>query len=139
MLTLLIVCWLGALVIADSGLDPNAKTYGCQLLPVVRTFTSQKYPEDCSLTVPTYVCAGFCESSVEPVKAKKHKEYKDVYQIQFKEDCSCCIPTANRMQTAVIKEWKLDCAENKVRNESVTIQWPSHCSCTQCRGSSKVG
>lgn len=143
MLRLIVVCWLSVLGIALGIADAktSAKTYGCQLLPVVRTFPSRLYPTECTLTVPTYVCAGFCESAVEPVKAKKSKEYEDVWDIQFKQDCYCCIPTARKMHTAVIDEWKLDCpsVESEERNESVTLQWPSHCSCTQCRGSARVG
>ena len=139
MRTLFIVSWLVSLVIADNNLNLNARTYGCQLLPIVRGFSSRLYPQDCSLTVPTYVCAGFCESSVEPVKARRSREYDDVWQIQFKEDCGCCIPTNNRINTAVVKEWKLECLDGVDRNETVTLQWPSSCSCTQCRNSLRVG
>lgn len=138
MRTLLIVSWLVTLVVANN-IKLDARTYGCQLLPVLKTVNSRLYPEDCTLTIPAYVCAGFCESSVQPVKARKSRKYKDVWQVQFKEDCGCCIPTNNRINTALIKEWKLDCLGGAERNESVTLQWPSRCSCTQCRGSLRVG
>ena len=139
MRVIFIVCWLASLVIADSGSDLDVKTYGCQLLPVVKTLPSQLYADECTLTIPTWICGGFCESSVEPFRARKKKNTKDVYEIQFKEDCSCCSPVANRLHTAKIEAWKLDCIGGKERNETVTLQWPTSCSCTGCRGSSKLG
>ena len=135
---ILIVSWLVTLVIANElGLD--AKDYDCQLLPVVKKFPSRMYPEQCSLTIPTYICAGFCTSSVDPVKAKRRKDQKDIWEIQLKEDCGCCIPTNNRINTAFVRVWKLDCLDGVERNESVTIQWPSRCSCMQCRASLRLG
>ena len=139
MRALLIVSWLVTLVIAKELELLTAKNYDCQLLPIVRKLASRIYPQECSLTVPTYVCAGFCESTAEPVKARKSKIYRDVWQIQFKENCDCCIPTNNRVNTAVVKEWKLDCLDGVERNESVVLQWPSNCSCTQCRASLRLG
>lgn len=141
MLRLVIACWLAALAIGESQLDTTSPTnYGCQLLPVLRKLRSRLYShEGCTLTVPTYVCAGFCETSVDPVRVKKSKEYSDVYQVQFKQDCRCCIPKPRDMNTATVEVWKLKCPKNLQRNESVTLQWPSACSCTRCRSSSKVG
>ena len=139
MRSILVVCSLASLAIAYSGSELDVKTYGCQLLPVVKTLPSRLYADQgCTLTIPTWVCAGFCESSAEPFKAKKKKN-ADVYEIQFKEDCSCCIPAAHRLHTAKVDQWKLDCIGDEERNESVTLQWPTGCTCTGCRGSSKVG
>lgn len=138
MRAILILCCLASMAIANSGSDIDVKTYDCQLLPVVKTLPSRLYADECTLTIPTWVCAGFCESSAEPFKARKKKN-SNYYEIQFKEDCSCCIPAAHKLRTARVKEWKLDCIGDKERNETVTLQWPTGCTCTVCRSSSKVG
>ena len=141
MLRLFIACCLAVLAIAND-MSLSAKSYGCQLLPAVKTFPSQIH-RGCILTVPSFVCGGFCESSAEPVKVKRSKDSADVYQIQFQQDCSCCVAHTNLMQTAKIDEWKLQCDDDTTngprRNESVTLKWPSQCTCTTCRDSIKLG
>lgn len=140
---MLVLLWLALLLIAESdssapSLAPSARKYGCQLLPVLKHFPSRLYPEECSLTVPFFVCAGFCESSVEPHRAKK-KAQNDVYEIQFREDCKCCTPVPRSVQPAEIKEWKLNCTGGIQRNETVNLRMVGECSCTQCRDSVRVG
>ena len=127
--------WVVTLVIADNG---SPKSHGCQLLPVFKTFPSKFYPNDCSLTIPAFICGGFCESKADPGKAKQSKEHKDVWEIQFKEDCECCIPPTNRVNTHVIKEWNLQCTDGVSRNETVYLQMPTTCACSQCRASLPV-
>lgn len=134
---IVIVTWLAILAISDGSDRVTAKTFGCQLLPVVKKFRSQNY-EHCTLTIPAFTCGGYCESSVEPFKVKKKKE-NDVYEITLKEDCSCCTPVTNRTYVPVIDEWGLDCKDGIARNESVTLQLVERCSCTKCRSSNKVG
>lgn len=140
---MLVLLWLALLVIAESDSSspspaPNAQTYGCQLLPVLKHFPSRLYPKNCSLTVPFFVCAGFCESSVEPYRARKKAQH-DVYEIQFRGDCKCCTPVTRSVQPAEIKEWKLNCKEGIQRNETVHLRMVGECSCTQCRDSARVG
>ena len=129
---LLTFSWLVTLVIADKG---SPKAHGCQLLPVFKTFPSKYYPNKCSLTVPAFLCAGFCESKADPFKAVQREDHKDVWEIKFREDCECCSPPVNMVKVAVIENWNLQCTDGVPRNETVHLQMSTKCSCSQCRAS----
>jgi len=140
MLRLLIIYWAVALSISATDSPTKAsttRTYGCQFLPILKTFDSQKYPGECKLTIPTFICAGFCESSAVPTKARKDSQHQG-WQIHFKQDCECCVPEG--MQAAFVNDWPLTCPDHQgKRTESVTFHLPHNCSCTQCRTSNRLG
>ena len=134
MLRLLIIQWAAALSI--SAID-SPRTYGCQTIPSIKTLDSQRYP-GCKLTVPTIICAGFCESSAVPNIVRKDAE-RQGWQLHFRQDCECCVPEG--MTAHSLKDRPLTCPTDHQgeRTESVTLLLAKNCSCLPCRTSTRLG
>ena len=130
---------LGAaeLITADRRIRPRD---GCELLPVLETIPSQLYPDNCTLTVPTYICAGFCKSTERPVRDLVRPRQtvalglKDTVQmIHLKQyRCDCCSSSHNSTIT-VKANFALNCKDEVHRTETVIVQLPTSCGCMRCR------
>ena len=127
--------WLVAMVIAGPAAESNStriirgpKANKCRLSPVLRTFPSQLYPNNCKVTVNTFTCTGFCRSGTKLIKYNHDTEHRMV----LKQDCNCCSTSHNSIVTFKVENYSLDCTDEVYRTETVILHTPTSCRCTQC-------
>ena len=129
MLKLFVYYWLVAVVIVGA----RGRANKCRLVPFLRTYPSQLYPNNCKVTVSTFICTGFCESRQKLVTYKPPNREEAVPQrMVLQQDCNCCTTTHNSIVTFTIKNHTLSCADEVYRTEKVVLATPTSCGCHQC-------